>query len=150
MALISDMNQPLGHAVGNALEVKEALATLRGDGPPDFWQHCLTVAAHMLLLAGRAESLAEAEALATAVRDDGRALAKFRAMVVAQGGDGAQVDDPDAATAGAVCDRYRSGSRGHDCGDGHRRIGLDRPCASAAGGSKKAIRSIMRSALCCR
>ena len=76
VAVISDMNQPLGHAVGNALEVKEALATLRGDGPPDFWQHCLTVTAHMLLLAGRAESLAEAEALATAVRDDGRALAK--------------------------------------------------------------------------
>jgi pyrimidine-nucleoside phosphorylase len=94
VALISDMNQPLGYAVGNALEVKEALATLRDDGPPDFWQHCLTLAAHMLLLAGRVESLGEAEALATAVRDDGRALAKFREMVVAQGGDGAQVDDP--------------------------------------------------------
>lgn len=95
VAIISDMNQPLGHAVGNALEVKEALATLRGEGPEDFWAHCLRVAGYMLLLAGRTNSLAEAEALATKARDDGRALQKFRAMVEAQGGDPAQVDDPD-------------------------------------------------------
>ena len=95
VALISDMNQPLGDAVGNALEVKEAIATLHGGGPEDFWAHCLTVAAQMLLLAGRAQSLDEARALATAVREDGRALAKFREMVVAQGGDGEQVDQPD-------------------------------------------------------
>jgi len=94
VALISDMNQPLGHAVGNALEVKEALATLRGEGPGDFWRHCLKVASYMLLLAGRVGTLEEAEALATAVRENGRALTKFRQMVVAQGGDGAQVDDP--------------------------------------------------------
>jgi len=96
VAILSDMNQPLGHAVGNALEVKEALATLRNDNPPaDFWAHCLEVAGNMLLLAGKAETLDEAKAMATAVRDDGSALATFRAMVVAQGGDGAQVDNPD-------------------------------------------------------
>jgi pyrimidine-nucleoside phosphorylase len=94
VAIISDMNQPLGHAIGNALEVKEALDTLRGDGPRGFWLHCLKVASYMLLLAGKANSLEEAELLATEARDDGRALQKFRDMVQAQGGNVSQVDDP--------------------------------------------------------
>ncbi len=95
VALISDMNQPLGNDVGNALEVREAIDTLRGGGPDDFWQHCRVVAGHMVLLAGKAKTLAEAEALIDAARADGRGLAKFRELVVAQGGDGRQVDDPD-------------------------------------------------------
>ena len=94
VALISDMNQPLGHAVGNALEVKEAIETLRGGGPDDFWQHCLTVAATMVRLAGQAATGDEARALIEAARADGRGLAKFRELVVAQGGDGRLVDDP--------------------------------------------------------
>lgn len=94
VAVLSDMNQPLGHAIGNALEVKEAIATLQGDGPADFWAHCLELAGHMLLLAGKAETLDEAKELVKEVQENGRALAKFRAMVVAQGGDGTQVDDP--------------------------------------------------------
>lgn len=93
VALLSDMNQPLGHAIGNGLEVMEAVETLRGGGPADFWAHCVAVAGQMLLLGGRAGSLAEAEGLLVAARGSGRALAKFREMVVAQGGDGAQVDD---------------------------------------------------------
>jgi pyrimidine-nucleoside phosphorylase len=95
VALISDMNQPLGHAVGNALEVREAIETLRGGGPDDFWDHCRVVAGHMALLAGKANTLDEAEALIAAARADGRGLTKFRELVVAQGGDGRQVDDPD-------------------------------------------------------
>jgi pyrimidine-nucleoside phosphorylase len=95
VALISDMNQPLGHAIGNALEVREAIATLQGDGPVDFWAHCLEVAGHMIRLAGKADSLAEAKALATAARDDGRALHKFRQLVEAQGGDPRLVDQPE-------------------------------------------------------
>jgi pyrimidine-nucleoside phosphorylase len=100
-ALISNMDEPLGYTVGNALEVKEALATLRGepvDGlvvPPDFWEHSLTVAAHMVRLAGRAASLEEARRLVTAARDSGDGLAKFRAMVAAQGGDVGLVDKPE-------------------------------------------------------
>ena len=94
VALISDMNQPLGHAVGNALEVKEAIETLRGGGPDDFWQHCLTVAATMVRLAGAAATQDEARTLIEAARADGRGLAKLRQLVVAQGGDGRQVDDP--------------------------------------------------------
>lgn len=95
VALISDMNQPLGHAVGNALEVREAIDTLRGGGPQDFWDHCRVVAGHMVLLAGKATTLEESEALIAIARSDGSGLAKFRELVVAQGGDGAQVDDPD-------------------------------------------------------
>jgi pyrimidine-nucleoside phosphorylase len=95
VALISDMNQPLGHAVGNALEAREAIDALRGGGPDDLWQHCRVVAAHMLLLAGKAKTLDEAGALIDAARAGGRGLAKFRELVVAQGGDGRQVDDPD-------------------------------------------------------
>lgn len=95
VALLSDMNQPLGHAIGNALEVKEALATLRGEGPPDFWAHCLETAANMILIAGKADDEAAAREMITAVRDNGRALQKFRQMVEAQGGDGRQVDNPD-------------------------------------------------------
>lgn len=101
VALISNMDEPLGYAVGNALEVKEALATLRGEPvaglavPPDFWEHCLTVAAYMVRLAGRAASLEEARAMVAAARDRGEGLARFRAMVAAQGGDVRQVDEPE-------------------------------------------------------
>lgn len=96
VALLSDMNQPLGHAVGNVLEVQEALATLRNDNPPpDFWAHCLKTAAHMLLLAGAASTLDACCDLVRAARDNGKALRKFREMVVAQGGDSAEIDEPD-------------------------------------------------------
>lgn len=95
VALLSDMNQPLGHAIGNALEVKEAIAALQGDGPAGFWAHCLEVGGHMLRLAGKADSLDAGKAMITAVRDNGSAFAKFRDMVAAQGGDVAQVDNPD-------------------------------------------------------
>ena len=93
-ALISDMNQPLGHTVGNALEVKEAIATLQGKGPKDFWAHCVEVAGHMLVLSQQVETLEEARAQVMAARDGGQAFAKFRQMVKAQGGDTDQVDDP--------------------------------------------------------
>jgi pyrimidine-nucleoside phosphorylase len=95
VALISDMNQPLGHAIGNALEVKEAIATLQGGGPEDFWAHCLEVSAHMVRLAGKTADLDEAKAMVTAVRDNGAGWAKFRQMVTAQGGDVAQIEQPD-------------------------------------------------------
>lgn len=95
VALIADMNQPLGHAVGNALEVKEAMATLRGQGPTDFWAHCLELAANLLLLAGECENMEAGKRLATAARDEGKALEKFRSMAVAQGGDGRMIDEPE-------------------------------------------------------
>jgi pyrimidine-nucleoside phosphorylase len=93
-ALISDMNQPLGNAIGNALEVKEAIETLQGGGPDQFWAHALDISAYMLLLAGKATTLDEAKEMANTVRENGAALQKFREMVGAQGGDVRQVDDP--------------------------------------------------------
>jgi pyrimidine-nucleoside phosphorylase len=94
VALVSDMNQPLGCAVGNALEVREAVSTLKGRGPRDFEEHCLVVAAHMLVISRRASSLAEARRLARAALDQGLGLGKFEALVRAQGGDPAFLDDP--------------------------------------------------------
>ncbi len=73
VALLSDMNQPLGCAVGNALEVKEAIETLRGGGPPDFREHCLTVAAHMLLLGRKAAEAAQARQMAERALREGLA-----------------------------------------------------------------------------
>jgi pyrimidine-nucleoside phosphorylase len=93
VALLSDMNQPLGFAVGNALEVIEAIETLEGGGPEDFREHCLHVCAHMLVLGERAKSLEEARNMAETSVTDGSALSKFRLLVEAQGGEASYVDD---------------------------------------------------------
>lgn len=94
-ALVSDMNQPLGWAVGNALEVQEAINVLHEDGPPDLREHCLVVAAEMLALAGRVADSSEGVELAAQAIADGSAWRKFRALVAAQGGDIRFVDEPD-------------------------------------------------------
>lgn len=94
ICLLSDMNQPLGKAVGNALEVKEAMDTLKGSGPADFREHCLHVGAHMLILGKRAKDLDEGRAMAERAISDGSAFEKFRVLVEAQGGDVSYVDDP--------------------------------------------------------
>ncbi len=97
IAVISNMNQPLGGAVGNALEVREALETLRGGGPDDLREHCLIIAGHMLSLAGQGKRWVEPgetrEALLESL-DCGAALRMFRDMVVAQDGDARMVDEP--------------------------------------------------------
>ena len=93
-AVISDMNQPLGRAVGNSLEVVEALATLRGRGPADFRQHCLVVASQMLLVAGAVLDAEAAKEQLEQLLDGGLALARFRQWIAAQGGDLSYVDEP--------------------------------------------------------
>lgn len=95
VALISDMNQPLGNAVGNALEVKEAIDTLHNGGPEDFREHCLVISSHMLLLGNRANTLEEARRMVEEVIRDGRAWEKFRQLVEVQGGDVNYVDHPE-------------------------------------------------------
>ncbi len=102
VALLSDMNQPLGHAVGNALEVREAIETLHGGGPADFREHCLVVAAHMLHLGEKAANVEEGRALAEAAIADGRAWETFRKLVVAQGGDVSYVDNPEKLPAARI------------------------------------------------
>jgi pyrimidine-nucleoside phosphorylase len=92
-AVISDMSQPLGCAVGNAIELREALDTLHGEGPADFRQHCLTVAGQILVVAGRFQDGAEASAHLERLLDGGQALTKFREWIAAQGGDLRFVDD---------------------------------------------------------
>ena len=93
VALLSDMNQPLGYAVGNSLEVIEAIETLQDNGPEDFLEHCLHVSAHMLVLGKRASDLSEGRTMAEKSIADGSAFEKFRVLVEAQGGDVSYVDD---------------------------------------------------------
>jgi pyrimidine-nucleoside phosphorylase len=93
VALVSGMDQPLGLAVGNALEVREAIETLRGAGPADFREHCLTIAAMMLQTGGRVPDARRGRALAAEKLAGGEALAKFRALVRAQSGDERVCDD---------------------------------------------------------
>ncbi|HUI90064.1 MAG TPA: thymidine phosphorylase [Anaerolineales bacterium] len=95
ICLLSGMNQPLGHAVGNSLEVVEAVDTLKGGGPNDFREHCLHVSAHMLVIGERARSLDDGRKMAEQAIADGRAFEKFRVLVQAQGGDVSYVDDLD-------------------------------------------------------
>ncbi|HHV06075.1 MAG TPA: thymidine phosphorylase [Anaerolineaceae bacterium] len=95
IALLSPMDQPLGMAVGNALELKEAVLTLRGKGPEDYHEHCLNIASYMLLLGKKANSLEEARIMAQKSINDGTAFEKFRQFVAAQGGDLACIDNLD-------------------------------------------------------
>lgn len=94
MAVISDMSQPLGYAIGNSLEVQEAIDTLRGQGPKDLEELSLTLGKQMVYLAGKASSLEEAEQLLREVIRNGKALQKFKEFIANQGGNPAVVDDP--------------------------------------------------------
>ncbi|MFP3720171.1 pyrimidine-nucleoside phosphorylase [Niallia circulans] len=95
MAVISDMSQPLGYAIGNALEVKEAIDTLKGHGPEDLTELCLTLGSHMVYLAGKAESTDRAREMLQEVIDNGKALETFKIFLSSQGGDASVVDQTD-------------------------------------------------------
>ncbi len=94
VAVISSMEQPLGIAVGNALEVKLAIETLKGQGPKDLEKLCLTLGAHMLVLGGKALDVAEAEEMLRELIRKGYALKKFKEFVAAQGGSPSFIDQP--------------------------------------------------------
>jgi len=94
IAVISDMSQPLGRAIGNALEVKEAIETLKGHGPQDLETLCLTLGSQMVYLARKASSVEEAEEKLKLTIANGAALEKFKAFIQSQGGDSSIVDDP--------------------------------------------------------
>jgi pyrimidine-nucleoside phosphorylase len=93
MAVISDMNQPLGYAIGNALEIKEAVETLQGKGPEDLHELCLTLGSYMVRLAGKAETTEEAREMLEEVINNGKALEVFKLFLQSQGGDTSVIDD---------------------------------------------------------
>ncbi|ATQ49290.1 pyrimidine-nucleoside phosphorylase [Staphylococcus epidermidis] len=95
MAIISDMSQPLGNAVGNALELKEAIATLKGNGPKDLTELVLTLGSQMVVLAEQAASLDEAREMLVDAIKTGKALNKFKTFLSNQGGDDSIVDSPE-------------------------------------------------------
>jgi len=94
MAIISDMSQPLGFAIGNALEVKEAIDTLKGEGPEDLTELVLTLGSQMVVLAKKAKTLRDAREMLLEVIKNGKALEKFKVFIKNQGGDSSVVDDP--------------------------------------------------------
>ncbi|MDK0617704.1 pyrimidine-nucleoside phosphorylase [Clostridium perfringens] len=93
VAIISDMDQPLGFAIGNALEVKEAIETLRGNGPKDLLELCLTLGSNMVVLAGAAKDTDEARKMLMETITSGKAIEKLKEFVEAQGGDASVIDD---------------------------------------------------------
>ncbi|WP_336771798.1 pyrimidine-nucleoside phosphorylase [Paenibacillus sp. MMO-58] len=111
-AVISDMDQPLGFAIGNALEVREAIETLQGNGPADLTELCLTLGAHMVVLGGKASTVAEARGLLQSKLDNGEALAKFKQFVAAQGGDVSVVDDVNRLPQAAELVEVKASSAG--------------------------------------
>jgi pyrimidine-nucleoside phosphorylase len=130
-ALIGDMSQPLGRAVGNALEVTEAIATLHGRGPADFRQHCVDVAGEMLLIADASGTrflgetgFLEARAKAAATLDNGAAWTRFRQWIAAQGGDLAYVDDPSRLPRAPIIEPLRAPRPGYVAAIDAREVGF--------------------------
>ena len=113
IAVISDMDQPLGRTVGNALEVKEAIETLQGKGPDDFVELCLTLGTQMLLAGGKADNEAQARAMLEQRIADGSALKKLAEFVEAQGGDAAAVYDTDLLPKAAIVEPIPALSEGY-------------------------------------
>lgn len=95
MAVISDMSQPLGFAIGNALEVKEAIEALQGKGPADLTELILVLGSQMVMLAKKANTLEEGRRMLLEVISNGKALAKFKEFIANQGGDASVIDYPE-------------------------------------------------------
>lgn len=132
IALLSDMNQPLGHAVGNALELREAIETLHGDGPGDFLEHCLVVAGYMLALGGISRDEKDGYQLAGKAIKNGRAWERFRELVVVQGGDVSYIDEPDRLPSAALIETIQAPRYGYISGINAREVG--RTVCSLGGG----------------
>ena len=123
-AVLSDMDQPLGCAVGNALEVVEALDTLRGRGPADLLEHCLVIGSEMLILGGVSRDTTSARKLLTEAIVSGRALAKFREWVAAQGGSLSVLGDPPSMEAAPLIRGVNSQRSGFVASIDAREVGL--------------------------
>jgi len=113
IGVITDMDQPLGFAIGNALEVKEAIDTLKGHGPMDLTELCLTLGAHMLVLGEKAKDEQEARKILMDIIKSGKGLQKLRELVVAQGGNPAYVDDQSLFPLPAIVEPIISNYEGY-------------------------------------
>lgn len=113
IAVISDMDQPLGYAVGNALEVKEAIDTLNGNGPADFVELCMTLGSQMVLAAGKAENEKQARELLGRVIEDGSALNKLAEFIEAQGGDKELVYHPQDLPKASITEQIKAPKEGY-------------------------------------
>ena len=113
IGVITDMDQPLGFAIGNALEVKEAIDTLKGEGPEDLTELCLTLGAHMLVLGEKAKDEHQARKILVDIIKSGKGLQKLRQLVVAQGGNPAYVDDPSMFPMPAIVEPIISNEEGY-------------------------------------
>jgi pyrimidine-nucleoside phosphorylase len=136
VALISDMNQPLGIAVGNILEVKEAIETLQGRGPASFREHCLDVAEQMLIIGEAALNVGEAREKLVQAFKDGSAWRKFLELVKAQGGDTSYVEEPDKFPKAAIIEVVPSPKAGY-LSQIHARIVGETAVELGAGRTKK-------------
>jgi pyrimidine-nucleoside phosphorylase len=113
VAVITNMDEPLGFAIGNALEVREAIRTLKGEGPGDLQELCIFFAAYMALLGGRAVALPEAKEQAEQAIRDGRALNKLKQLIQAQNGNPLVVDEPDLLPSAPYVVPVQSGITGY-------------------------------------
>lgn len=113
MAVVSDMDEPLGFAIGNALEVKEAIDTLAGNGPQDLYELCLELGSHMVAGAGRAQNCAEAKEMLAGTIKDGSALKKLAELVEAQGGNPEAVYDTELLPKASIEYEYRADTEGY-------------------------------------
>jgi len=136
VALLSDMNQPLGGAVGNALEMIEAIDMLRGGSPADYREHCYHLASHVLVAGQRAKTLEEGRAMAEKSIVDGSALETFRVLVQAQGGDVSYVDDTSKFERAKYVEVVNA-PRGGFISQVHARIVGEASVALGAGRAKK-------------
>lgn len=140
IAVVSDMDQPLGYAVGNALEVEEAIATLRGEGPEDFTKLCMALGTYMLLAAGAAQTEEEAEQKLLSVIQDGSAIKKLAEFVKAQGGDSKAVYDTSLLPKASIAEEIVSVQEGYvkkiDCDE----IGI---CSLLLGGGRETKESVI-------
>ena len=122
-ALLADMNQPLGFAVGNNLELKEAINTLQGRGPADFLEHCLEVSVQMLALTGIISSEREGRRQIQEKLDDGSAWGRFVEMVKAQGGDISYIEQPERLAGAQLIDVVKAKQSGYISGIDARKVG---------------------------
>src|SRR6266699_1113424 len=112
VVLITDMEQPSGRAIGNAIEIRESIEFLKGNAPDDLERICMVLAAHMVRLGGRARSAGQASKLAYEAVSKGEALKRLRAIICAQGGDDRIIDNPDLLPRAAHVQEFRSRMRG--------------------------------------